>query len=101
MEPMSEEDSRAIMNVVQQGLVTILEQAMTRLPFPIKVTATCPAGFVMAMSIAHAGAEPVVMPIVEQVAMVTYPITVTCIGKNGKKVVATMEQPERHSEGSA
>jgi hypothetical protein len=66
---MAAEDSQAIMEVVQQGLNAILEEAATCLPCPIKVTATCPAGFVMAMSIAYRGAEPVNTP-TDEVTMV-------------------------------
>jgi hypothetical protein len=100
MERMSAEDSRAIMEVVQQSMIAILEESVTRLSFPIKVTATCPAGLVMALSIAYRGAEPV--PTVTQgVAMVGFPITVACIGKDGRSVTGIIEQPTRHTEGTA
>jgi hypothetical protein len=101
MEQMSQDDYDAIMNVVMQGMFQIMKEAQGHLSFPIKVTATCPGGLVMAFTIPTKGAEPVVSPLREEVAMVTFPITVICIGQNNGKVTGTIEQPQRHTEGNA
>jgi hypothetical protein len=69
------------------------------LTFPLKVTATCVGGFLFGASIAFSGADPTFSS-AEGIAQVTWPLTITCIGENGKKMSATFEQPEPASEGT-
>lgn len=93
-------NEEAIMDVIENALMVIITTASENLLFPIKITAHCPKGFVCAMSIASAGAEPTLSP-AEGIPRVIFPITITCIGANGKKMIATIEHPEPDSEGSA
>jgi hypothetical protein len=101
VERLSQEDAEAVMGVVQQAVSGILQQAAEKLAFPIKVTVACSAGFVAHMSIAYPGAEPVFVPMEGEVATVRFPVTVTCLGKDGGKLVGMIEEPERETQGNA
>ena len=88
------EDS-ARMEVLITCLATVLERvAEGGLFFPLKVTATCAEGFVLGASISFSGCRPTFGP-----APLTWPITITCIGENGKKMTTTLDHPA--SEGTA
>jgi hypothetical protein len=100
MKPLPIEDSLAIYDLVEQFLSRIFGEARSRLSFPIKITATRAAGFICAGSIAHREADLVFVP-VEEIAMVVFPITVTCRGRKGEEITGILHQPERHSKGNA
>jgi hypothetical protein len=81
------EDSQARIAVLINCLATVLERvAEGGLFLPLKVTATCAEGFVFGASISFSGCRPTFGP-----AEVTWPITITCIGENGKKMTATID----------
>src|ERR1017187_1325881 len=101
MERLSQEDVEAVMGMVQQAVSGIIQQAAEKLEFPIKVTATCSSGFVAHLSIAYPGAEPAFMPMEGEVTTVRFPVTVTCSGKDGGKLTAVIDEPERRTEGNA
>jgi hypothetical protein len=85
------EDSQ---EVLINCLATVLERvAEGGLFLPLKVTATCTEGFVFGASISFSGCRPTFG------SVVTWPITITCIGENGTKMTATLDQPA--SEGTA
>src|SRR5260370_37031823 len=90
------EDAQAMMEVLINCLATVLERAAEGgLFLPLKVTATCAEGFVLGASISFSGCRPTF----GSVAQITWPITITCIGENGRKMTATIDQPA--SEGTA
>jgi hypothetical protein len=89
------------MQVIEKAMAAIIWEATQRLPFPVKVSATCPSGYVASGSLAYAGAPLALAVMKEEVSRVTFPVTLTCIGINGAKIVGTIQQPERRSEGRA
>jgi hypothetical protein len=87
------EDS-ATMEVLINCLTTVLERvAEGGLFFPLKVTATCAEGFVLGASISFSRCRPTFGQ------ALTWPITVTCVGENGKTMTTTLDHPA--SEGTA
>jgi hypothetical protein len=87
-------------DVVANVMELILQRAPEGgLTFPLTVTAACVEGFLFGASIASSGANPTFTR-AEGIAQVTWPLTITCIGKNGKNITATLEQPEPASEGA-
>jgi hypothetical protein len=70
------------------------------LPFPIKIVSTCPQGVVVGMSIPCRGADPVHTPM-EEVAIAGFPITITCIGENGKKLIGIIDEPQQQVDHNA
>ena len=87
------EDS-ARMEVLINCLATVLERVSEGgLFLPLKVTATCAEGFVLGASISFSGCRPTFGQVL------TWPITITCIGENGKTMTATIDHPA--SEGTA
>jgi hypothetical protein len=98
MKPMSKEDSQAIMQLIQDQLLVIAQEAAARLTFPLKLTATCPMGTVFSASLAYLGAEPVFEQI-QSPELATFPVTIVCTGKHSGKITAVMENPTKIERG--
>jgi hypothetical protein len=100
LEHVPPEISRGIKRLLQESIKEILQEAEAHLRFPIMVTAACPAGSLMAMTIAYPGATAILQPMVNEVEMGTFPVTVTCTGNDGSTVRGTIPEPELETKGT-
>jgi hypothetical protein len=96
MEQISAEDSAKIQALLDECMIRIVQEAKARLHYPIKVTASCPIGTIVTMTMFSDGTYECSEP---TIPFGTFPVVVKCTGLGGQSITGTIEEPTKTLSG--